>query len=510
MNRKLVNDRAKEEERRIQQKVYQELLAQMEKERREYEQKTESKRQDEMKRKSLHKANANDPSDMIKEKNGPGVAYKAPDSKSSEVKIWSPPDRKEIMESNRKWVEGKYSTDKTGVYDVMPEEYQSSKTYKDIMEIMDGVDFSDQSQRSIAMTRLGKYMGERGLYYDSNYMKENEESGMVREREVERGEREPRYTDFDLQLVTVAYNSLRTGYALEDMVVAMEEEAPYRARGEQEAREAAEASGKYTFEGNPEGAFNAVISETNEHINDLQYELDFGIASRGAAYYWITGQDMQQVIKQTQEELENEQTYLEVLEKMKDELNPKDYDPNYMMHTYVGGERGIAEAYIEDAEKELEELTRVVDLHADGRYDEIPEKYRGLSYEELTARQIAQGDAITDLKQRKWSEEEGVKRPALEAKAHAQEDFEEKALEGAGLLPVHESWEQYPTEKSAIRYINDEEYREFLLPTMVQIGDGAPQWEWEQLTEEEKDVLRYYAAEGDYESVKQYLEGISP
>ncbi len=61
-------------------------------------------------------------------------------------------------------------------------------------------------------------------------------------------------------------------------------------------------------------------------------------------------------------------------------------------------------------------------------------KYRGLSYEELTARQIAQGDTITDLKQRKWSEEEGVKRPALEAKAHAQEDFEEKALEGATLL----------------------------------------------------------------------------
>ncbi len=36
---------------------------------------------------------------------------------------------------------GKYSTDKTGVYDVLPEEYQGSKTYKDIMEIMDGGGF---------------------------------------------------------------------------------------------------------------------------------------------------------------------------------------------------------------------------------------------------------------------------------------------------------------------------------------------------------------------------------
>ena len=79
-------------------------------------------------------------------------------------------------------------------------------------------------------------MGEHGLYYDSSYMKENEEPGMVWEREVERGEKDPQCTDFDLQLVTVAYNSLMTGYALEDMVVAMEEEAPYRARGEQEAK----------------------------------------------------------------------------------------------------------------------------------------------------------------------------------------------------------------------------------------------------------------------------------
>ncbi len=65
------------------------------------------------------------------------------------------------------------------------------------------------------------------------------------EREVERGEKDPQYTDFDLQLVTVAYNSLMTGYALEDMVVAMEEEAPYRAQGNRKQREAAEASGKY-------------------------------------------------------------------------------------------------------------------------------------------------------------------------------------------------------------------------------------------------------------------------
>ncbi len=45
---------------------------------------------------------------------------------------------------------------------------------------------------------------------------------------------------------------------------------------------------------------------------------------------------------------------------------------------------------------------------------------------------------------------------------------------------------------------------------MVQIGDAAPQWEWTQLTEEEKDVWKILCGKRDYESVKQYLEGISP
>ncbi len=66
VNRILVNDKAKEE-RRIQQKVYQELLAQMEKERRERaKDRKQAARGDE--EKNLHMANANDPSDMIKEK----------------------------------------------------------------------------------------------------------------------------------------------------------------------------------------------------------------------------------------------------------------------------------------------------------------------------------------------------------------------------------------------------------------------------------------------------------
>ena len=43
-----------------------------------------------------------------------------------------------------------------------------------------------------------------------------------------------------------------------------------------------------------------MISDTEGRIKDLEYELNFGIASRGPAYYWITGQDMYQVIEQTQ------------------------------------------------------------------------------------------------------------------------------------------------------------------------------------------------------------------
>ena len=511
MNIRSVYNREKEEEKRIKQQAYQALVAQMEKERREYAQKKKNQSQNTAGRKDLHQTNANNLSDMVKEKYSTNVAYKAPDYKANEGKTLSLSDRKEMLKYNHELAAGQYATDESRRYDVLPKKKQNN-TYQDMAEIFDGVDLSDQSQRNAAMMRLGKYMGEHGLYYDSSYMKENEQPGMVREREVERGEKDPQYTDSDLQLVTDAYNSLMTGYALGDMVVAMEEEAPYRARGEEEARQAAEASGTYTFEGNPEGAFNAVISETNEHINDLQYELNFGIARRGAAYYWITGQDINQVIADTQKELANEQKYLEVLEKMKEELTDKGYDPNYMMHTYVGGVKGTAEAYIEDEEKKAEELQWVADLilGGEGYEDLIPEEYQGLSYDQILDMKIEQDELVTDLKQRDWQETEGVKRPAIEGRVLIQEDFEEKSKKGASIVPVHDRWEKYPTEKSMVAYINDPEVRESMMTQAINVGDAAPQWEWEQLTEEEKGVIRYLAAEEDYEGIKEYLEGISP
>ena len=510
VNIRSVYNREKEEKRRIQQQAYQALVAQMEKERREYAQRNRNQSQNTAGRKDLHQTNANSLSDMVKEQKVTGVAYKAPDYKANERKTLSPSD-KEMLKYNHELATGQYATDESRRYDTLPKKKQNN-TYQDMAEIFNGVDLSDQSQRNAAMMRLGKYMGEHGLYYDSSYKKENEQPGMVREREVERGEKDPQYTDSDLQLVTDVYNSLMTGYALEDMVVAMEEEAPYRARGEEEARQAAEASGTYTFEGNPEGAFNAVISETNEHINDLQYELDFGIARRGAAYYWITGQDINQVIADTQKELANEQKYLEVLEKMKDELTEKDYDPDYMMSSYVGGS-ATTEAYIDQIEQELEDLAWVADIiyfEGDSTAEYVPEKYRGMTAKEISDEQVRLNELLGPLKQRDWQEKEDVKRTGIEGRVLIQEDFEEKSKKGASIVPVHDRWEKYPTEKSMVAYINDPEVRESMLSQAIKVGDAAPQWEWEQLTEEEKGVIRYLAADEDYEGIKEYLEGRSP
>ena len=460
-------------------------------------------------------------------------------------------------------MEGQYfASDANGIYNVLPKRYRDSQAHQKITNsiLPPNIDLSDDVSRVNATAQLSTYMATKGLHYDNSYTTPTGETKpMIRPDDESKND----LTEWDLSLLTDTYNMINNANATATAAVDLAKLGELDAQAEQDARQAAVDSDKYTFESNPEGAYNAVISDVATEVAELQEKADEPMWWEyiGA---WFTGRDLDAEREQAQKDLADAQLYLAVLEDKKAALNPKDYDPNYMMYSYVGGERGTAEAYIEDAERDLDQTTGEINsknrpkgvLTGDWRQDRAailedigvdrsttegeegeggesnnaagntnsesgsgpispigdPEEYRAKMIQDIQDDRTIeeQADEVKGLKQRDWQEKEGVKRPAIEGKVLVQKDFEEKAKEGATVFPEISAFDGRSVEKEAVRFINNPEYAQYkLLQAGAQTTSGV-ELEWQQMTEEEKDIIRYYAANDDYDSIKTYLEAITP